>query len=759
MVNRLIALVALLCVAVTSYGQELTAYEADSLRLALNRSMPDSNRLEILFRLAEFYAIKSGGDKQDLDNAAGFLKNTELINTRIKSEDIKAYQILVASMLAKKRKQAKQGKEMAEQAVSMLVNSSNKYYLAKAYFGLSDYYPYTDRIALVQKIRLVELAVHYFGQSKNIEAYANSVKYLADLYEINEQRSKVLENLNLSLKLYKSINYSKLSGVYVLYNRYYYLGGNYKLALDYCLMALKDAEKAGDSTLLYCQINNYMGITLVHLKERERAARYFKVALQIAEKYNDNAGVLMVMNNMVRNYIELKKPQEALELMKGIRKELLVPASEEGYILSSLCYASIYFELKKYPETGFYCNQILDLIKVQMPRAQVVNDFYHLLIRYYLASGRYTSAVIYLKKIDSLSRKMGDPNRVKENFYLAFRLDTATKSYRSAITNLLKFQHLHDSLFDEANSRQMQQLEVEYETQKNKNEIKIKDQDIVLLNQRNQLQKSGLERADLARNFTIGGIGLLLVILALLYRQFRHKQKSSNVISGKNEILQRLVTEKEWLLKEIHHRVKNNLQIVMSLLNSQSAYIENTEALAAIQDSQHRVNAMSLIHQKLYNSENASSIDISFYIRELVSYLRESFNTGSRIHFEFNIEPLELDVSHSVPLGLILNEAITNSIKYAFPNGKDGLINISLSNTSPNNYLLSITDNGIGMPFQFSNKKPGSLGMSLMAGLSEDLDGKFTIENNNGTTIKISFVHDIAVKRPDILTSSFVNSN
>src|SRR5436190_3322578 len=180
----------------------------------------------------------------------------------------------------------------------------------------------------------------------------------------------------------------------------------------------------------------------------------------------------------------------------------------------------------------------------------------------------------------------------------------------------------------------------------------------------------------------------------------------------------------------------------MSLLNSQSAYIDNEPALTAIHDSQHRVHAMSLIHQKLYNSENFSFIDMSIYIRELASYLRDSFNTGQRIHFEFNIDPLEMDVSQAVPLGLILNEAITNSIKYAFPENRNGLISISLSNTAVNQYLLTISDNGIGIPSDFADKKIGSLGMSLMQGLSEDLDGYFSIENKNGTIIKISFIRD-----------------
>jgi two-component sensor histidine kinase len=141
----------------------------------------------------------------------------------------------------------------------------------------------------------------------------------------------------------------------------------------------------------------------------------------------------------------------------------------------------------------------------------------------------------------------------------------------------------------------------------------------------------------------------------------------------------------------------------------------------------------------------------------LVSYLSDSFDTGERIRFELNIEPLKMDVSQAVPLGLILNESITNALKYAFPDSRSGMISISLSNTSENYYLLSVSDNGIGIPVNF--KKTGSLGMSLMKGLSEDLDGNLSIENNNGTTIKVSFLHDVAIKRTDTLSASLVSNN
>ncbi|CAN5621304.1 hypothetical protein BH11BAC3_BH11BAC3_01910 [soil metagenome] len=736
---RLTVLLTLMLISISTYSQDITGRETDSLQLVLRKPIPDTARLDILFRLAEFYITKPGTYKQDLDSAAACLKKTELINTRLKSVNISGYQTIIASVLARERKQEKQAKEMAEKAVNMLGSSSNKYYLAKAYFNLSDYYRYSDRIELVEKIRLVELAVQYFSQSTNIEAYANSLKYIADLYEIDGQRSKVLENLNLSLKMYKSINYPRLYGVYVLYNRYYYLRGNYKLALDYCLMALKDAELARDSTLSYCQINNYMAITLVHLKEKERATGYFKIALQIAEKYKNNTDVQLVMNNMVRNYLDLKKPREALELMKSIPKELLVPVSEEGYILSSLCYASIYFELKNYAETGAYCNEIIDLFRQRMPRAQVVNDFYQVLIGYYLETRHYKSAGIYLAKIDSVSRQLADPARIRDNYYLAFRLDTAQGFSRPAIANLLKYQHLHDSLFDETSNREMQQMEVEYETEKNRNEIKIKDQDIVLLNKDNQLQKIGLEKGKLVRNFIIAGVVLLLIILALLYRQYRNKQQINQMIMYKNELLEHLITEKEWLVKEIHHRVKNNLQIVVSLLNTQAAHLQEGDALMAIQESRHRIQVISLLHQKLYLAETSSVIDMQVYIREVVSYLKESFSGINHLYFNQQIDAINLDISQAVSVGIILNEAITNCIKYAFPNNAAGNIKVTFKKEENGRLLLTITDNGIGIAEDIYLSQRKSLGMQLMQTLSEQLDGNMKMESNEGTIVKVCF--------------------
>src|SRR5262249_52004288 len=148
--------------------------------------------------------------------------------------------------------------------------------------------------------------------------------------------------------------------------------------------------------------------------------------------------------------------------------------------------------------------------------------------------------------------------------------------------------------------------------------------------------------------------------------------------------------EKEWLVKEMHHRVKNNFHIVVGLLGTQSQYLKTEEAIEAMAESQNRVQAMSLIHQKLYQSENMSAINMVEYVHDLIGYLRHSFNVRQNIIFRIEVDPIELDISHSVPLGLIINEAVTNSIKYAFPDSKEGVITVSLTRDPDDHYTLVI---------------------------------------------------------------------
>jgi PAS domain S-box-containing protein len=185
--------------------------------------------------------------------------------------------------------------------------------------------------------------------------------------------------------------------------------------------------------------------------------------------------------------------------------------------------------------------------------------------------------------------------------------------------------------------------------------------------------------------------------------------------------------EKEVMLKEIHHRVKNNLQIISSLLNLQSGKIKNNEDLELFNESQHRVKSMAMIHELLYKSKELGKIDFAEYLKKLISSLRQSYSPRKNIIFRINIKNVFLDIESSVPFGLIINELVTNSFKYAFPDKKDGEIIIDVEKTDKDNLRLIYSDNGIGIPESINIFETKTLGLRLVNILIQQLGGSLGI--------------------------------
>ena len=759
MTYKFLLLVSVVLLDITASGQTITRHDADSMTKALDKSKRAIDRIDLLLHLAQFQIFKPGEENVDFDSAMVYIKDASVLNKTLQSSAADGYQLLTESYLVKEKGQKAEGRKMAEKAVRILEAANNKYYLGRACYELSMYFGYEQVQERLEKIAMVERSVNAFKQAGKLERNAYCLEMLGELYTMVDELNKAIEVLNQALAAYESIKHPKLQGVYILLGQAYQFQNNESKALFYMLQALKTAHMVQDTSMQLCRINNTLGALYKRIDRKEMSIKYLRDALEIAKKNHDEDAIFLLATNMSYTYNSLDQPDDALKVLALVPDKFRQSADSWVRAYMGLLYLESYTRLKQYGNAEPYCDTVLKLANNEKIGDQTRYNVYFRASAYYIDTKKYAKARHYLTKNMEMWKGKEVPAFKIEDSRLWFKLDSAQGNFRAAFNHLHFYKTKMDSLFSVNRVKQLQVLGVEYETAMKEDSIKLKDKDISLLTQKNNLQQANLKQASLIKNVTIGGIVLAFIIIVLLYRQYRHKQKSNTVITQKNEQLQHYLTEKEWLLKEIHHRVKNNLQIVMSLLNSQSAYIDNEPALTAIHDSQHRVHAMSLIHQKLYSTENVSSIDMPSYIRELASYLRDSFDTGQRIRFEFNIAPLELDVSQAVPVGLILNEAITNSIKYAFPNDRDGVISISLSNTSPHHYLLTISDNGIGMPTHFTNKKPGSLGMSLMAGLAVDLEGNFAIENNNGTTIKISFVHDVNIKRPDILVSSFVSRN
>ena len=199
--------------------------------------------------------------------------------------------------------------------------------------------------------------------------------------------------------------------------------------------------------------------------------------------------------------------------------------------------------------------------------------------------------------------------------------------------------------------------------------------------------------------------------------------------------------EKEMLLREVHHRVKNNMQVISSLLGLQSGYIEEKKYMEMFRDSQNRINSMSLIHEKLYRSTDFSKIEFNEYIRDLAIGLFQSHGVKSgTIELILNIENVSLGIDHAIPCGLIINELITNSLKYAFPEDRKGELKVSLRKFNENMVELAISDNGVGIPYDVDFRKTESLGLRLVTILAEDqLHGKIDLDRSRGTEFKIIF--------------------
>ena len=187
----------------------------------------------------------------------------------------------------------------------------------------------------------------------------------------------------------------------------------------------------------------------------------------------------------------------------------------------------------------------------------------------------------------------------------------------------------------------------------------------------------------------------------------------------------------------------------MSLLNLQADSLQDQAALSAIQESQHRVQAMALIHQKLYQTEGIARIPMRNYIEEMVSYLHQSYRLSDGVRFLLAVDNLELDVTQAVPLGLIINEVVTNAFKYAFPNERAGTVSVSLKRLSGYDCQLVIADDGVGLPAEYKPMSNRSLGMTLLHGFSEQLDGELCIESHNGLSVRLTFAEEPLHPNPD----------
>ena len=232
--------------------------------------------------------------------------------------------------------------------------------------------------------------------------------------------------------------------------------------------------------------------------------------------------------------------------------------------------------------------------------------------------------------------------------------------------------------------------------------------------------------------------------LVLLIEELKRANTRLNgEIESREEIEQKLrssLQEKEVLLREIHHRVKNNLASVIGLLGLQSEYADNDMQRRSFMDSQDRIRSMALAHEKLYESQNLAELDLKEYIVSLVDHLSMSFPIGhGTIIMSADVEDISLGLDTAIPLGMAISELVSNAYKHAFPDFRDGEIHVAIRILEETLYQAVVTDNGVGIPEDVTFEHPPSLGMDLVATFVDQLDGQIEIVRENGTTVRFTF--------------------
>lgn len=719
--------------------QESTPKELQRLLATTQR---DTNRINVLLKLGTYYVSKRGELDIDLDSALVYAEQAIALSRSLQLEKFYCESTLLKSACYFEKGEQQRFREMAMTLIRHYQQTGDKSMEAYVWMRMGskirgNIQNYEESISYLRKAQAL------YKQTGEKE---KSIVILKDIADIHLNQSKIEESEKELLEVlegYRSIGFKNLHYTYDLLTAAATKKGDLNQALVYGFEAVRSMEETGDSVSaatfyyrlgrIYSELGDIDKSIVWYQKScNKRATPSFFTCMDVAQ------GMVL-----------LGKPEEALVFIQDLIANF-PPANRYEKAYLALTLGNCYVKLQQYNKAEKYY--------LQMGQDQEIleepNDFACLLNftigSFFLNRQRYQAAEPYLRYILALPPGNATPQQLKDTHLLLFKVDSAAGNYLSAIRHFQQHKILNDSIFTTTKSWQIEELQIQYETKK-------KEQDLKLLQNTAVLQQSKLQQATLAKNLTFGGGALLLIIMGLLYNRYRLKQRVNRQlelqqieINQSNQTLQHLLEDKERLLREIHHRVKNNLQIVMSLLNSQAVFLENEGALAAIRDSQQRIHSISMIHQKLHQSNNLAWIDMAVYIRELAEYLQESYNTGKSIRFDLQVNHIELDVTQAVPLGLILNEAISNAIKYAFQGKDTGEIRIEMYEVE-DLVSLAIADNGRGIPPGFDPDKSNSLGMSLMKGLSKQLHGRFELVNRDGVAILIVFKKEMDINKPESL--------
>lgn len=563
---------------------------------------------------------------------------------------------------------------------------------------------------------------------------------LGYLYDKLGEPEKSVEEYAKSLNVYIEINDSALiaDGYNSLGHSYYYIG-DYKRAMEQYFTALAIWSTLKDSVNI-AQAYGSLGSICLTQGNYEEALQYYSQQEQILLKNKNVFELAKAIQNLGVSYnylneyhLAISKYKRAIQLFYGMQFKLGL-----ANVYNNL--AQAYLSNHQPDSAKIFADTAIHYA-IEINNQRLIAKNYLLLGQIKFEQEKYNSALIYFEEAILISKQIQDLETEKTGSKYLSEIYEKKGEYQKALTAKKRHYNLVDSLQSRQNLKQLTQLELQYEFDREKQQIELeKEKEKAIL-------QANLKRERQFRNSAVIGSILLSIVIVLVINALRQKRKSNlnlnqkkQEIENKNKLLAEALNEKEALLKEIHHRVKNNLQIVSSLLNIQTEYSQDARILGAVHESQSRVKAMALIHQLLYQEESFTRINFENYLKQLTKTLEGIFKKNDcKVITEIHAEKVALDIDTSIPLGLIVTELVSNAYKYAFNDSKQGHIKVSLSEKTEHQFELVVTDDGPGMPDNFNLEKTNSMGLKLVKLLSDQIDGELSFQNKKGATFNLTF--------------------
>lgn len=620
-----------------------------------------------------------------------------------------------------------EAKDLANQAIELSDSLNWPKGTAFGYKHLG--FVYGNNVKLDEAMTAFQTSKAKFEAMNDRKGIASLLNEIGVIYYYKSDYEQSIENFNKAANLeFELNNLERSSGILLNIANIHKSRSNLPMALEFFERALdmQSSLKSGDmkTTIL---IN--MGLLYSDLNNNKKAIQILERALKICEATDilDLKGTIYV--NLSSSYSEegdidkaLPYANKALALFRELDYHRGIPL-----VLSLI--GNIRHEKNDYLEALANYEEAYTILKEQ----QNNNDLSELLSNLSSLSydmGNYQNALSQAKESLKLSRESKNLESEQAALFSLQQCYAKLGNNNAAYQNLLAFIDVKDSLFNEEKLREVNQVEMKYAI----NREKLADS--LVFDQKKIVLETEVQQAKQDKWFLFGIAGLLVLLATILYRNNQRRRQTNELLSKQKAEIETKSHQNEVLLKEIHHRVKNNLQTISSLLFLQSAHIQDVDIKKAVAAGQHRVESIALIHQKLYQRENLAAIEMKDYLTNLGQTLIDTFaEQPEKIKLNVEMAELEMDVDTAVPLGLIANELINNTLKYAFPKDQSGEITIQMTKSADEKIELFIADNGVGS----SNTKSGTaFGTQLIDLLAVQLNGTVKSGNENGYWTRLS---------------------